>query len=119
MVIAKTMEKDRIAFKDLIQSRKLDYILALRSTRKITNLDLYAITQLLAYKKETYTTTNLLKTFYESLSGETVTMTKGMDVRKILLEDDNAKEYVMKLCEEIDFSFPTEIDLKLLESTEE
>lgn len=119
MVIAKTMEEDRIAFKDLIQSRKLDYILALRSTRKITNLDLFKINQLLAYKKETYTTTNLLKTFYESLSGETVTMTKGMDVRKILLEDDHAKEYVMKLCEEIDFSFPTEIDLKLLESTEE
>lgn len=118
-VIAKTMNEDRIAFKDLIQSRKLDYILALRSTRKITNLDLYAITQLLAYKKETYTTTNLLKSFYESLTDEKIVMTRGVDISRMLLQDDNAKEYVMQLCDKINFSFPKEIDLKLLEREED
>lgn len=115
MVIAKTINEDRIAFKDLIQSRKLDYLLALRSTRKITNLDLYATTQLLAYKKETYTTTNLLKSFYESLTDEKIIMTRGVDISRILLEDDNAKEYVMELCDKINFSFPEEIDLKVFE----
>lgn len=119
MVIAKTMENDRIAFKDLIQSRKLDYLLALRSTRKITNLDLYATTQLLAYKKETYTTTNLLKSFYESLTDEKIIMTRGVDISRILLEDDNAKEYVMELCDKINFSFPEEIDLKVFEKEED
>lgn len=114
-VIAKTINEDRIAFKDLIQSRKLDYLLALRSTRKITNLDLYATTQLLAYKKETYTTTNLLKSFYESLTDEKIIMTRGVDISRILLEDDNAKEYVMELCDKINFSFPEEIDLKVFE----
>lgn len=119
MVIAKTMENDRIAFKDLIQSRKLDYLLALRSTRKITNLDLYATTQLLAYKKETYTTTNLLKSFYESLTDEKIIMTRGVDISRILLEDDNAKEYVMELCDKINFSFPEEIDLKVFEEEDD
>lgn len=119
MVISKTMNEDRIAFKDLIQSRKLDYILALRSTRKITNSDLFKINQLLAYKKETYNTTNTLKAFYESLTNESVVTTKGMDMSRLFLRDDNAEEYVMKLCEKIDFSFPTEIDLKLLEDNEE
>lgn len=119
MVIAKTINEDRIAFKDLIQSRKLDYLLALRSTRKITNLDLYATTQLLAYKKETYTTTNLLKSFYESLTDEKIIMTRGVDLSRILLQDDNAKEYVMELCDKINFSFPEEIDLKVFEEEDD
>ena len=119
MVIAKTINEDRIAFKDLIQSRKLDYLLALRSTRKITNLDLYATTQLLAYKKETYTTTNLLKSFYESITDEKIIMTRGIDVSRILLQDNNAGEYVMGLCDKINFSFPEEIDLKIFEKEED
>lgn len=118
-IIAKAMNDDRIAFKDLIQSRKLDYLLALRSTRKITNLDLYATTQLLAYKKETYTTTNLLKSFYESLTDEKIIMTRGVDLSRILLQDDNAKEYVMELCDKINFSFPEEIDLKVFEEEDD
>lgn len=118
-IIAKAMNDDRIAFKDLIQSRKLDYLLVLRSTRKITNLDLYATTQLLAYKKETYTTTNLLKSFYESLTDEKIIMTRGIDVSRILLQDNNAREYVMGLCDKINFSFPEEIDLKIFEKEED
>lgn len=111
--IAKKMEENRISYKDLSQSRKIDYLLSIRSNRKLLMKDIEFVNKLIS-PNVTLSINFTLKTFWESLTGDKVHLIKGKNASNVEdLIDSNSKEYVEEICENIDFSFPKDIDLNI------
>ena len=88
----------RIKFSNLILSRKIDLVLEIRKERKLTNGDFQSI-NLIFNPSSSMGSYNSFVKFYESLTGDKVYKDT---VKKDMLVDENAEEFVKELKEELE-----------------
>ena len=81
----------RISLSKLQQSRRLDFLLDIRSKRKLNEQDFKDIIKLINYNCKSYQVLVNFKNFYESISGEEVLRGDRIEI------DNNGKEFIKEL----------------------
>lgn len=107
------LEINRISFRDMIQSRKIDYLLTIRKYRKLSLYDVEKVYNKFSEGKG-YSGMNALRLFYEDLTGDKILFKKEVSKynESYILIDDNSEKVVNDICKKLNYKLPNNLDVK-------